>query len=57
MQQRPRLWLGRLTKEEVRLLKSILTDRFIYDLDANSVDEITGRHGAEIAQQLKDKIQ
>ena len=46
----------KLTKEQIRLLQFILTDRFIHDLDENSVDDITGRHGNEIAQELKDKI-
>jgi len=45
-----------LTNEEIRFLLFVLQDRFIHDLDQNSVDDITGKHGNIIAQELKEKV-
>ena len=46
----------KITKQEIRLLNYILTDRLIYDLDENSRDTKTGKHGVEIAERLQKKL-
>ena len=46
----------KLTNEEIRFLLFVLNDRFINNLDQNSIDNITGKHGNEIAQGLREKV-